>query len=244
MVKYHTACLTILLGSVAAAAAAAETAGKVAADKQALAPLQALVGQWKGVGQPKRASNQGAWTEEGEWAWSFPTGRAELVARLDRDKYYSQWRVQPGEKPGELVLLATPVGAPQGEPQMFNGSRGDGGWVFLAQSDSADLPARISLRLAAGGDRLVVLYEKRAGQDFLRMAEVGSTRHGSSFAKASLGGPECVVTGGLGKIAVEYQGKKYYVCCGGCRDLFLDDPQGVLADYRQRKAAEKNESKP
>jgi YHS domain-containing protein len=38
---------------------------------------------------------------------------------------------------------------------------------------------------------------------------------------------------------VEYQGKKYYVCCTGCRDLFNDDPAGGLEEYRQRKAAKK-----
>jgi len=28
------------------------------------------------------------------------------------------------------------------------------------------------------------------------------------------------------------------VCCTGCRDLFRQDPERVLADYRQRKAEE------
>jgi YHS domain-containing protein len=43
----------------------------------------------------------------------------------------------------------------------------------------------------------------------------------------------------LGTIEVEYEGKTYFVCCGGCKDLFEEDPAGVLADYRERKAAEK-----
>jgi YHS domain-containing protein len=41
---------------------------------------------------------------------------------------------------------------------------------------------------------------------------------------------------------VEHDGKTYYVCCSGCRDLFNDDPEGVLAEYRERKAAEKQEA--
>ena len=77
---------------------------------------------------------------------------------------------------------------------------------------------------------------------FARLAEVGSTRKGSSFAKNAASGPECVVTGGLGTIAVEHDGKTYFVCCGGCRDLFNEDPEGVLADYRERKAAERARS--
>jgi hypothetical protein len=87
---------------------------------------------------------------------------------------------------------------------------------------------------------MVVLYERRLGDDvYTRLGEVGATRVGSSFAATAASGPECVVTGGLGTIAVEYQGKKYFVCCSGCRELFDDDPAAVLADYRQRKTEEK-----
>jgi YHS domain-containing protein len=42
------------------------------------------------------------------------------------------------------------------------------------------------------------------------------------------------VTGGKGTIPVTYQGETYYVCCTGCRDLFNDDPETVLAEYRER----------
>ena len=89
---------------------------------------------------------------------------------------------------------------------------------------------------------MLVRYEKRIAEGvYARLAEVGSTRKGSSFAKNAASGPQCVVTGGLGTIAVAHDGKTYYVCCGGCRDLFMEDPQGVLAEYRQRKAAERAE---
>ena len=54
---------------------------EAARDKEALAPLQTYVGGWRGVGQPKRGSSAGAWTEEFEWLWRFKQGRAELVAQ-------------------------------------------------------------------------------------------------------------------------------------------------------------------
>jgi YHS domain-containing protein len=83
------------------------------------------------------------------------------------------------------------------------------------------------------------LYEKRIGANsFGRLAEVGYTRKGSSFGKGG-SGPECVVTGGYGTMKVEHAGKTYYVCCTGCRDLFNADPEGVLAEYRERKAQER-----
>ncbi len=211
-------------------------------DKRALAAVQAYVGQWRGVGQPKRGSNQGAWTEESAWAWRFDGGRAELVAQLRGSKYYSQLRLQAGEKPAEFALVASDIDDKKDNkesPERFTGQLTDGALVLTADHPAIDRPARISLRLVAGGDRMLVLYEKRiGGRAFARLAEVGSTRKGSSFAKAQASGPQCVVTGGLGTIAVEHKGTKYYVCCTGCRDYFLDDPERVLAELRDRKAAE------
>ncbi len=224
--------------------AAFEPPGGLATDKQALSPLQAYVGQWRGVGQVRRGSSRGAWTERSDWSWHFDQGRAELVAQLADSKYFSKLRLQAGDAPGQYVLLATPgknVAQPQpDQPLRYEGQRDDGTLVLVAAAARDAVPTRISIRLVAGGDRMVVLYEKRLGDDvYVGMGEVGATRVGSSFAKRAASGPECVVTGGLGTIAVEYQGKKYFVCCSGCRELFDEDPAGVLADYRQRKAEEK-----
>ncbi|HUY32158.1 MAG TPA: hypothetical protein VMV69_05210 [Pirellulales bacterium] len=212
------------------------------ADKAALVPLQAYVGGWKGVGQLRRGSTQGAWTEQADWAWKFADGRATLVFEAPKGKYYTSGRLSPGEEPGDFEFVGTRL---DGETlDRFTGRVADDGQlVLLAATDnpasSTDAVARISIRTVAGGDRLLVLYERRAGGDRLaRLAEVGYTRMGSSFAKGS-GQPECVVTGGLGTIEVKYQGKTYFVCCTGCRDMFDDDPEGVLADYRQRKRQEK-----
>ncbi len=223
-------------------AAGADHPPSQADGKRALAAAQAYVGEWKGVGQPKRGSNQGAWTEEAQWAWRFAEGRAELVAQLTHDKFYSLLQLQAGDKAGQLVLLATPAenGNANAKPAVhFTGGPSEGALVFTAEQAGDGEPARISLRLVAGGDRMLVLYERRTGGAFARLAEVGSTRKGSSFAKNVATGPQCVVTGGLGTIAVEHQGKTYYVCCTGCRDLFKNDPEGVLAEYRERKAAER-----
>jgi hypothetical protein len=200
--------------------------------------LQSYVGQWRGVAQPKRGSNQGASTEESEWTWRFEQGRASLVAEFQRDKYYTRLRVQPTDRPGQFSAQAEPANEPAGTAisQRFAGSVTHGVLVLIDEMAAADRPCRISIQLVAEGDRMIVLYEKRLGVgNFGRIAEVGSTRKGSSFAKTAGSGRVCVVTGGLGTIAVEHQGKKYFVCCSGCRDLFNDDPEGVLAEYRERQ---------
>ena len=79
---------------------------------------------------------------------------------------------------------------------------------------------------------------KQKQQSFFRVAEVGYTREGTRLAQAGAGGPECVVTGGLGTMQVSYKGKTYYVCCSGCKQAFDDDPEGILADFAARKAEE------
>jgi YHS domain-containing protein len=230
------------------------------ADKKALAAFQSLIGEWKGVGQPHRGSNQGSWSEESQWAWRFADGRAEIVAKLDHDPYVGALRLQTAGRVGQFRLIATPPAdkpdakstvksadqdsSPTKEAR-FSGTAGaDGQLVLNIEGDPAPTrTARVTLRIVADGDRLVMIYEARNGDRFTRLAEVGSTRKGSSFAVKGAGAHECVVTGGQGTIAVEYKGETYYVCCTGCRDLFKQDPEKVLAEYRERKAREAAESK-
>ena len=231
----------------------------VAADKQALAPFQSYVGEWKGVGLPRRGSSQGSWTEEAQWAWHFTDKHAELTADITAGHFYSALRLQAGDRTGQFKLIATvtagsaaagdasatndKTAAGKGE-ERFEGAADDGKLVLTAVGEAKpDRPARVTIRVVADGDRLVVLYERRVGEQFARLAEVGYTRKGSSFAVKGGDPHECIVTGGHGTIAVEYKGNTYYFCCTGCRDLFKQDPEGVLAEYRQRKA-QSRKSKP
>jgi hypothetical protein len=208
-----------------------------AADKAALAPLQSLIGQWKGVGQPQRGSAKGSWSEKSDWAWRFAGGRAELVFHAPDGKYFSQARLRPAAKSGDFELLAT---LPDGNTEVrYTGTANpEGKLIVRADKAGAEAPAQVTIQTVANGDRMVMLYEQQAGDRLTRMAEVGSTREGVTFAAGS-GKPECPVTGGVGTIAVQHNGQTYYVCCTGCRDLFLADPEGVLADYRARKAQKK-----
>jgi YHS domain-containing protein len=228
------------------------------ADRKALAAFQGFIGDWKGVGQPRRGSSQGSWSEESQWAWRFAGGHAEIVAKLDHDPYFGALRLQAGERPGQFRLFAT---SKADQPNVktaaadenssatkearYHGTLGDDGRLVLnIDGDPVPArPARVTLRLVAGGDRLVALYEARNDERFARLAEVGSTRKGSAFAVKRAGAHECIVTGGQGTIAVEYKGETYYVCCTGCRDLFKQDPEKILAEYRERKAKEALDAK-
>ena len=232
----------LILALCVAGLPAADKEASIASDKQALAELQAYVGVWKGVGLPRRGSSKGAWSEQADWAWKFSDSRAAIAFQSPQGKYFHGGELRPGSKPGTFELLAM---LPDGKTQeRFAGSRTDGRLVLKAVDPAPERPTQVSIRQVAGGDRMLILLEHAApGSELLtRLAEVGYTRQGSNFGKGN-GGPECIVTGGYGSIAVTHKGQTYYVCCTGCRDLFNDDPDGVLAEYRQRKEAERAKGK-
>jgi YHS domain-containing protein len=223
---------------------AASKQESITADKKALSPLQPLVGEWKGVGQPRRGSSQGAWSEEASWAWHFTDKHAELVGKIDRGHFFSTLRLMAGDKTDHFQLFGVPVGGR--DEVRFDGARDADGQLVLkaAAEPKPDQPARITIRTVAGGDRLVLLFERRSGEQFARLAEVGLTRKGSSFALKGGDPHECIVTGGHGTLTSDYKGTTYYFCCTGCRDAFLQDPEGILADYRARKAKEQAAANP
>ncbi len=82
----------------------------------------------------------------------------------------------------------------------------------------------------------MLLEGQSHGGAYDRLADVGYTRQGVAFA-AGVSGPICIVTGGRGTTQVSYQGKTYYVCCSGCKDLFNEDPKGGLADHKAKEKA-------
>jgi hypothetical protein len=90
--------------------------------------------------------------------------------------------------------------------------------------------------LAAGGVRFIYDYKVKPAtltQYYLKL-QVSYTRKGEDFGIKEKK-QECVVTGGLGTIAVMYKGVTYYVCCSGCRDVFNENPEKIIAEYQKKK---------
>ena len=69
---------------------------------------------------------------------------------------------------------------------------------------------------------------------FTKEWQIGMTREGVQLA-AGKKGPECIVTGGLGTQAINYKGATYYVCCGGCRDAFNENPEKYIREAKEKK---------
>ncbi|MEX2214975.1 MAG: YHS domain-containing protein [Phycisphaeraceae bacterium] len=209
-------------------------------DKKALAPIQRFVGGWRGVGLPDRNRGEEPWGEEAQWAWEFKDGRAAIVFDATDARIYKAGHIAPSDAPGKPGIYTLTATLPDGKStETFTGSvNKDDQLVFAADKDfGPDRPAQITIRTVAQNNRLLVLYSRKNGNSFAKIAEVGYTRKGSNFASKSTAN-ECIVTGGEGDIKVEYKGKSYYVCCKGCLDAFKDEPDKVMAEYQQKKAEE------
>jgi YHS domain-containing protein len=202
-------------------------------DQAALKPYGGLVGAWRGVGQPERGKAKGAWTESAAWAWKLTQDSAALEAEIAKGKYLKSFVLRPGKEPGTFTLAAV---LPDGSKRAFTGKSADRKRLVLtADSPEGEGVKRITIT-PLHDTRLLVLLESQDADrgGYARLGEVGYTRQGVAFA-AGESGPTCIVTDGRGTIAVSYKGMTYHVCCTGCRDLFNENPEAVLAEAAQRK---------
>jgi hypothetical protein len=205
------------------------------ASQEALKAYGALVGPWKGVGQPVRSSNKGAWTEKAEWVWKLSATDAALELNVERGKFVKSVLLRTGREPATFLLEATLA---DGSLRTFVGKAGAGDRLVLAaESTEGEGIRRITINPLHETRFLMLLESQEAGSpSFQRIAEVGYTRQGVAFA-AGESYPLCIVTDGKGTIEVKHQGRSFWVCCSGCRELFEDDPAGVIAEAEARRKA-------
>jgi YHS domain-containing protein len=207
--------------------------------KEALSPFNDLVGGWRGTGQVRRGSAQGAWREDGEWIWEFTDDGVAIRYDVTDGEHLKTGRLTFDSATKEFVLVAT---LPDDAERTYRGKLEDDRLTLTSTADDAGEVHRITVTLL-NEKRTLVLFEKRreSQQSFQRVAEVGYTREGTRLAFKDGTGPECVVTGGAGTISVTHKGQTYYVCCTGCQQAFEDDPEGVLAEYAARLEKERLE---
>ena len=213
-----------------------------------LQPLGVLVGEWKGVGQPKRGSNSGAWSEKAHSAWKFDEKASGLFLNFELGKQYQSVLFSVAEDGATPELSLTPAGgeiirltrkdestAADTSSKVTNSkATKDVAWVFESSSDT--LPqTRCTVRIISD-IRFAMLFEEKptAQGSYRRLSEIGLTRVGARLASGNTGERQCIVTGGLGTIKVSHEGKTYYVCCEGCQQAFDADPAGTIAAYQER----------
>lgn len=198
----------------------------------ALKNSQGLIGEWRGVGQPRRGSNAGSWQETALGAWQHAGKHPGIRWEVSGGKLWTSFLLTTGDetRPYEILMQVDAE-----TERRYRGTQQNGRLVLESEPDASDDVYRLTLTWL-GPDRCLLLSEKRQQQQsfYQRMAEVAYQRQGTKLAAKDGSGPECVVTGGLGTLAVTHAGKTYYVCCTGCRDAFNADPEGILAEFAAR----------
>jgi hypothetical protein len=198
----------------------------------ALKPLGPLVGEWKGTGTPdgpKPDRDKGFWSETVRWEWRFDNKDPRLVGTVENGKHYKSFviRYKPADKSTTLTATTTDKAE-----QLFTGTLTVGKQkepvLTVERTTDANATERLVLTVLHHNRYLYRLESKPAGVTaFARKYQVGVTKQGESFADVPKG-PECVVSGGLAKIPVTYKGATYYVCCSGCKDAFLAEPEKYI----------------
>jgi hypothetical protein len=225
---------------------AASTADKAVArsPKEALQAFNDLIGPWRATGTPEgtqQEKQRGFWTESMDWAWQFKGNDTRLQFTQDKGKYFTKGdlRYLPDKDLYQLDLVT-----PGKETLSFEGAFKDNR-LTLERSDEAKKETQRLTFTFLHANRFLYRYEVKPADKaaFAKVYEVGVTKQDVAFAGPADNQPECIVSGGLGKIPVTYKGQTYYVCCTGCRDAFKDDPEKYLKEYAERKAKEKKDSK-
>ncbi len=233
-----------VLALVAATAGPAADAPAKRSPKEALQAFNDLIGAWRGTGMPEgtqQEKQRGFWIESQEWTWQFKGDDAWMNLTIDKGKYFTkgELRYLPDKDLFQLTLVT-----PDKDSLVFEGPFKDAKLTLERADDKKKEAQRVVVSLLHA-NRFLFRYDvKPEGRtDFKAVYQVGVTKEGVAFAGAADNQPECVVSGGLGKIAVTYKGQTYYVCCSGCRDAFKDDPEKYIKEFEERKAKEKKEKK-
>ena len=108
--------------------------------------------------------------------------------------------------------------------------------LVLTRED-AETKDKYTIEMSTNNDGARFVYnvavQKKGVGIARRLVEVGLSKEGVSLAGGKKN--ECIITGGLGTIAVSFGGKTYYVCCSGCRDEFNENPKKYVEEYEKSK---------
>jgi YHS domain-containing protein len=209
------------------------------APKEALQALQILIGSWRGSGLPegtREEKQKGLWEETIRWEWQFKEKDVFLKATFDKGKYFAAAELRYLPEKDTYQLTAT---TPAKEKLIFEGPFKDKRLTLERTDDKSKENQRLVVSLLHD-NRYLYKYEVKPAEKpaFKALYQVGATKEGVPFATADYS-TECIVSGGKGTMPVTYLGKTYYVCCGGCKDAFNDDPAKYVKEFEERKQKNK-----
>lgn len=218
-----------------------------------LKPLQVMLGAWRGTTRKEYGISKAV--DNHEWIWDLQTDPQQPALTLTSDKspYLKAARLTWLPSTAKFQLKATNL---DGVAREYIGDYTDPVHEIVGPDDKMHRVFRLELTETeasaekAGGetwqvafvqqqnDRYLLEIDKRRGKAaFRRYDTVSTQREGTSFAlnDSDYGEKTCIISQGLGTIAVSYKGKSYWVCCTGCKAAFEAEPETWIA--RAEKAA-------
>jgi hypothetical protein len=200
--------------------------------KDALQALQDFIGGWQGNGTSEKDRSE-IWKENANWSWRFKGADAYLIVETKQSKLFKggELRFLPEKDRYQLTMKDK-----RDKTQVYEGELKKGSLILEGRDVETKSMNQIKLNTAGGGLRLILTISTKAdGRTlFNKQFQVSYTKEGENLGAAARKN-ECVVTGGLGTMAVTYMGQTYYVCCGGCRDAFNENPAKIIKEYLAKK---------
>jgi len=216
----------------------AQAPGKRTA-KDGLRALNDLIGLWRGTGTPagtKQEQQDGFWAESIAWEWQFKDKDVWFSAVFEKSKHFSKGALRYVPEKNEYSLALTTTAK---QEKVFTGALSDNVLTLDGSADANGDVERLVFTLLHDNRHLYRLDKKKADRaSFANVFKVGATKEGMEFAGGT-GKPECIVTGGLGTIAVLHNGATYYVCCSGCATEFRADPAKYVKEFEEKKKGKK-----
>jgi hypothetical protein len=207
---------------------------------QALRRFEPLIGEWKGTTIPT-ANRLKGWRENHVWAWRFKAGHPVGVSvTFNQNKVLTAARIDPGDQANSYVLSGDDA---EGKPVRLEGVADASGRAITFESmpnKKAGDASRLVLRILDTGNRYTLWFEQRepGATSWTRVYDTGLGRASEEIAAGDEDRkPKCIVTGGAASLSVTVEGRTFLVCCTGCRDEVMADPQKYIAKLEGKPGA-------
>jgi len=195
-----------------------------ASTKDAMKPVQLLVGEWR-IEVSSDDPKQEAWSETQSWEF-----------KIDKEEYGLQFDVKDGKKLKSGVLsydlkrkvYRLDLVRPDDKKAAFEGKLSAKELVLEEVVEAKAAAEKITFNLLRDNRVLLNWERKEAGKNnWSPTYNYSCTKNGVPFVRVEAG--KCVVTGGTPATTIEYKGVTYNLCCNSCKKEFLAHPEETIA---------------
>lgn len=192
--------------------------------KDAMKPVQLLVGEWRAQVSSDEGKEEG-WEETQSWEY-----------KIDKEEYALQFEIKGGKrfKSGVLAydlkkkVYRLEAVRMNDQKATFEGKLAGKELVMDEVADAKGALERVTFNLLRDNRVLWGIERKEAGKsNWAPSLSYANTKQGVPFVRAQ--SAVCVVTGGTPSSTVDYKGVSYNLCCNSCRKEFLAKPEEIIA---------------